>query len=612
MKQTKLFLRTLAFAALIGGASLSAVSCNNNDDNKSLSYGSVSGVVVDEEGQPLADAEIIVSGMSSVATAADGSYNVDGVSQERHFVLAAKTGYQSASKTVRAASFTDGRATIDLTLVRAASKIRGRVLDELDNNKPLKGVKVETGKSTPSAITAEDGTFEISGLALLDYNVTFTYSTHPVLKVAVAKAEFVNDIVDMGDICVGGGDILKTKDRYELAKAAKLIYDDYRSGNGGGSGTSGAGAFWDWSTSFMAAVVDRYGNIELQNEGFALRPSEGGGNFTGEWDGKNERTDVSLPENKDQFHTYFYGAKKINATNSKLTVRVRCHQAPSTFGVQVVDLSTQHPQAVKIATFTHPNGDYANYNFDLTPYVGKEIVVVVGQYRDHANGIGNEYWHQLPVARITFSSDYIATSQTWWPGDEVVDGWKLTKQMVANTGVQTLSSFTGLSPEGAGNDKGGIGRWYGTNHIGAWWHLIAVSKDIEPVNGSGMVIKTTGNGPVSTTVPESFLYAKFAIAAGANRLTVKARTFSDTDSFFKLAAFDQSGSLLGYVTPTATAGEAAADNTWKFHRNSADYAQFDFDLSAWNGQNVTVAFGVFKGESNGEENKIAINSIALN
>ena len=40
-----------------------------------------------------------------------------------------------------------------------------------------------------------------------------------------------------------------------------------------------------------------------------------------------------------------------------------------------------------------------------------------------------------------------------------------------------------------------------------------------------------------------------------------------------------------------------------------NYAKFTYDLSEFNGQNVVVALGVFKGEANGDENKLSIHSI---
>ena len=78
-------------------------------------------------------------------------------------------------------------------------------------------------------------------------------------------------------------------------------------------------------------------------------------------------------------------------------------------------------------------------------------------------------------------------------------------------------------------------------------------------------MKTRGGGTrVSTTDPESYFYAKFAIAAGHNNFTLKARNFSSVNAtFFKLTAITEDGTVK-HIIPTASVGEAAADGCWKF------------------------------------------------
>lgn len=145
-----------------------------------------------------------------------------------------------------------------------------------------------------------------------------------------------------------------------------------------------------------------------------------------------------------------------------------------------------------------------------------------------------------------------------------------------------------------------------------------VQKDNEPQAGEGFVMKTRGGGTrVSTTDPESYFYAKFAIAAGHNNFTLKARNFSSVNAtFFKLTAITEDGTVK-HIIPTASAGEAAADGCWKFcHEDgSADnpdaYATFSYDLSEFNGKNVVLALAVFKGEANDDENKLSIYGMSL-
>lgn len=587
---------------LLGGIAVSATSCKESGTDGPTEWGTVSGTVVDEIGVPVSGATITVSGMDETATSgADGSYSIDNVSNERHAVSASKDGYQPSSKTVRASSFVDGKATgLDLSILRANSRISGVVLDETNNSAPLSGVRVKAG--TKEAVTGNDGRFEIEGLALSTYSLSFTYGNYGVVQVSVPVSSFVNEAYDTGSIYLGGGALIGTMTRYDLAASVKLLYDDYRSGNARGPVPSGtSNGFWDWASGFMAAVFDRTGNVEIQSEGFALRPISSAL-------ANHPATDL------ENFDTRIWGIKKITSTNSKMTVRVRCHQAPATFGVQVVNLDTPTPTLDRIAHYTHPNDQYINYNFDLSAYEDKTVVVILGQYIDLENNspTATDYWHQIPVGRITFSSAWLPSDQTWWPGDEVIEGWKLTRQMVANAGVQTRSAFTGART-GTSTNHSGIGAWKGTGHIGEYWHYIGIEIQPEPLREEGFTIKTPSANPVSTTIPKSFIYAKFAISPGADKMVLTGRTLSDAnDTFFKFAVFDAQGNFLAYVQPsTGATGSAGLDGTWKFRNNTTTSSTFEFDLSAYDGQMVAVAIAAMKGEANDEENKLVIQSIVL-
>jgi hypothetical protein len=136
-------------------------------------------------------------------------------------------------------------------------------------------------------------------------------------------------------------------------------------------------------------------------------------------------------------------------------------------------------------------------------------------------------------------------------------------------------------------------------------------------------MKTQGRDyVVSTTVPQSLFYAKFAIATGNNTLTLKARTFGTNATYFKLSAVENNGNLT-HILPTAPVGgtltvsEEGGDRTWKFYNDAggADapegYATFTYDLSAFDDKDVTVVLGVYKGEANSDENKLCIYSITL-
>ena len=145
-----------------------------------------------------------------------------------------------------------------------------------------------------------------------------------------------------------------------------------------------------------------------------------------------------------------------------------------------------------------------------------------------------------------------------------------------------------------------------------------VHKDNEPFAGEGFVVKTNGGGtPVSTTAPQSYFYAKFAIATGHNTLELNARNFSsENPTYFKVTAITEKGEVEA-LTPKTSVGEAAADGCWKFSHedggadNPEGYAKFTYDLSSFNGQNVVIALAVFKGEDNGDENKLCIYNVVI-
>jgi hypothetical protein len=62
---------------------------------------------------------------------------------------------------------------------------------------------------------------------------------------------------------------------------------------------------------------------------------------------------------------------------------------------------------------------------------------------------------------------------------------------------------------------------------------------------------------------------------------------------------------------------AAANGTWKFKHgnggadNPEGYASFKYDLTQFNGTDVTLAIGVYNGEANTGENKLVIHKIEL-
>jgi hypothetical protein len=301
---------------------------------------------------------------------------------------------------------------------------------------------------------------------------------------------------------------------------------------------------------------------------------------------------------------------------------VRTHDAdetePAYFGVQVIDLSAAEPTAVKIGeNRTYGSGDYADFEFDLSDYVGKEVIVAVGIYRASTG----DYWKQLVLRAIRFA-DRKVENWDWLPGTEVVEGWKLTEEMVRSTMPHTKNSFTGISPVSGNRDNyvDAYRAWRDVDHIAAEWSFVPLKKDPEVFPAEGYIIKTRNTPEVNTQVPESYLYAKFSIASGSNQLTLNTRNFSENYTYFKITAIEEDGTVTHVAPQSNTAQEASAadDGCWKFkHENgSADnpegYASFVYDLSQFDGSNVVIALGVYNGEPETGENKLAIHSVEMN
>ncbi len=329
--------------------------------------------------------------------------------------------------------------------------------------------------------------------------------------------------------------------------------------------------------------------------------------FQGAWQEQNEGTtsqirngeeDQDNPADLDVFDSFVYGSKLITEDNKILSIRLRTHDAdetaPAHYGVQVVDLSAAQPAAVKVGgNKTYGSGDYADIDFDLSDYVGKEVIIAIGIYRE-ATG---DYWKQLVLRAIRFSNQKVEGTN-WLPGTEVIEGWKLTQETVRSTMPHTKSSFTGISPVSGNRDNyvDAYRAWRDVDHIGAEWSFVPLKKDPEVFASEGYIIKTRNTAEVSTTVPEAYMYAKFSIASGSNQMTLNTRNFGDNPTYFKLTAIQDNGTVT-HIAPTSNTAQeasAAADGCWTFKHgdggadNPEGYASFVYDLSQFDGEDVTL------------------------
>jgi hypothetical protein len=599
-------LRTLTYIVLLGISLVSVTSCDNEDNPADSSFGTITGLVTDGEGQPVSDVTVTVSGVDEedivVTTGGDGRYTAEGVPLKLHAVTFSKTGWLTISKSVTASDFGENKATtVDATLVNASAKIIGTISDAKNGGAPLAGVNVTVGVAGTSNSGA-DGNYVIENLVVDNYTVTFTKEGFVTVTKQVTPADFIDGVVII-NLAMGSQELLRGLTADDLAAAEKWYYNEYRGGR-----NADAYPHWDWACNYMS-TLDFRGAWEEQNEGTTLQIRNG----------ESERAN---PADLNVFDSFVYGSKLITADNKILSLRIRTHSAdeasPAHFGVQVIDLSAPEPSAVKIGeNKTYGSGDYADFEFDLSNYVGKEVIIAVGIYRQ-ATG---DYWKQLVLRAIRFA-DRKVTNWDWLPGTEVIPGWKLTQETARSTMPHTKNSFTGISPVSGNRDNyvDAYRAWRNVAHVAAEWSFVPLKKDPEVFPSEGYLIKTRNTTDVSTIVPEAYLYSNFSIASGSNQLTLSTRNFGSNYTYFKLTAIEDNGTVT-HVAPqsnTAQEASAAADGCWKFKHgdggagNPEGYASFVYDLSQFNGKNVTLALGVYNGEANSGENKLVLHKIDLN
>ena len=606
----KTFFNQFAVLIMLGCLNFVVCSCSD-DDSVSAGYstGTVTGIITDDYNTPLEGVGVKVEGTDlTTVTNAEGEYTLNNVSTQKNIITFSKADYQTISVTVTPASYNKGIALVNAAMEYAAAKITGIVLDAKNGNAPKAGVKVSISE-TQVVTTGSDGRFTIDNLPLDAYTVTFTYDGYETITRTVGIDGFI-DGTAIVDVTMGGRQILPHKTLDDLLNCDYWHFNEY---TGGRNAT--AYPHWDWSTDFMA-TMDFYGNWEEQNEGTTLRI-------------RNDEGDRSNPANLQEFDSYVYGMKHITEDNKIMTIQCRTHSAsaddPAIWGVQVIDMSASEPHAVKVGdNRSLASESYASEVFDLSDYVGKDIVIAIGTYRARTG----DYWKQLVLRRIAFNTQAVPTENWGWLtgtaiSEELAD-LALTREMVRSTMPQKSYSFSGISPRNGNRDSywEAYQSWREINHIAYAWSFVPLQKDPEPFAGEGFVIKTNGGGAVvSTTLPQSYFYAKFSISSGHDHLTLKCRNFDGSNAtYFKLTAITNDMQVKHIIPSNASVQQwaEAANGCVSFIHENGDkdhpegYATFTYDLTQFDGKDVTLVLGVYKGTDNGNENKLCIHSINVN
>lgn len=605
----KTFFKTCLVTAVLGSFVLAGTSCQKDETPAGEGNGTITGTVTDTNGNAVDGVSVSASNSESTATTgADGTYTLSNVPVATLSVTFEKEGYQTSSITVPASRFSNGTATVNATLTVAGAKITGTILDGANGDAPLEGATVTLNNGT-SATTDADGTFTIENLTVRDYTLTVSADGYIESTAAVAETDFDNEETTATvSVTLYKTVLLPGLTLADLQNADIWYYNEYKGGRNGDNYP-----MFDWSSDYMA-TLDFRGAWAEQNEGTAIQI-------------QNNEEQQSNPADHNNFDSFVFGRKMITDDNKIMSLKIRNFKeneqsVDTEYGVTVIDMTAAEPSAVKLGENKTINSEsYVDVEFDLSEYIGKEIVIAIGTYRAET---GN-YFRQLCIRRIAFASTAVK-EWDWLPGTEVsgLDGWHMTEEMVRSTMANSkYTTFTGVSKVSGSRDEYATAyqSWRGLGHIAAEWSLVPVNKDAEPFPTEGFVIKTRGNVTPNLDTPESYFYIKYPVEAGKNQMTLKARSFSETNStWFRLTVIDEDMSVT-HILPSSHVADSYSEETGNFvkfnHRNgTADapdgYATFTYDLSEFNGKEVILALGVYVGEQNGDENKLCINEITFN
>lgn len=610
MKLKKLFSALLPIAVAFVSV---AVSCENLDEGSDSVAGNatITGIVKDTEGNAISGVAVTTNKSDVTATTgADGAYTLSDIPAVTQMIKFEKTGYGTAAVTVPESRLAGGSAQVDAIMEFAQAVISGKVLDAMSDNAPVEGATV-TLNGTKTATTDAEGKYKFEGLTIQDYVLVISKSGIGQATVNLTKDMFSDEgVIEVEDIALSL-ELLPGLSLTQLKKCQPWYGNEFRGGKGNGGGEV------DWSTVFMSAAFTPWpsSKVENQNEGYTLQI-------------RNDEADRTNPGNLETFDTYFYGRKLITADNCVMTIYCRTHQSPAFWAVMVVDLYAAEPEAVRLGDIhEYSSGDNKEFEYDLSDYIGKEVVIAIGHYR-HDTG---DYWRQFVIRKVSFAKEK-CLGDRFLPGTEVagLEGWHMTQEMVRSTMPQELNSFSGIPATGNMETplepQGWYGyrRWNGTNHLLANWNLMFVSKDMEPTATEGFVIKTKDDKDADYNVPESYIYAKFNIEAGHNTIDFKCRNFdANKATTFRFTVIDEDCNVSALDPVSNTAANASAvengNGCWQFiHENGGpgapdDYAKFTYDLSAYNGKSVVVAIGVHKGvvENQDGEQKLCVYGVDI-
>lgn len=328
-------------------------------------------------------------------------------------------------------------------------------------------------------------------------------------------------------------------------------------------------------------------------------------------EGDTIQTETTRATSETEFNGYIYARKTITDGNKTMIISMRTHNTSiaTRFGVMVVDLTTGARELVGGMLSSTANS-YTDQVFDLSAYVGKEVLVSTGifytQACDDALPDGEQLQYVIESIRfISAAADWKTDSaENWNATVDTIAGNLLANESVA---ANSMTYF-----QGANNDSGN------KNYIFKTWGAVSKGQDyagIEPV-GEGAMIKTR-NGSSDTSDNRAFLYAKFTITEETSYLWLNARRFSGSNHVGSaLTVYTADGGTVvapdstNFVMPSGGEYDVESDNWIKWHDGDSGYAYLKWDLSSYIGQTVVLVIGV-RNTYNSDEGKMAIQEIHL-
>jgi uncharacterized surface anchored protein len=169
-------MKLFALLALVVCATM--VSAANSPEAIALGTGSIAGTITDSvTGLPIAGAKVTAGCCGRGATTGDdGTYIIENLAAGDYTVKAMKCGAYAMKAYPTTVHVEEGQAVTGIDIALApmggggAGSISGTVYDRA-TNAPIAGAKVTAGGCMKSAMTAEDGTYTITGLADGSYTV---------------------------------------------------------------------------------------------------------------------------------------------------------------------------------------------------------------------------------------------------------------------------------------------------------------------------------------------------------------------------------------------------------------------------------------------------------